>query len=75
VEGEGEGGEVTRGQSKIKRVRVREEQQREERARSPFYSGSGLPSCCQVTVERSLDRTLTVFITGGFGIVVLYTAA
>jgi hypothetical protein len=26
------------------------EQEKEEGASSPFYSGSGLPGCCQVTV-------------------------
>jgi hypothetical protein len=27
---------------------------------SPFYSGSGLPGYCQVTVGWSLDRMITV---------------
>jgi len=44
----------------------REESQREreeaERIRrgpsSPFYSKSGLPGCCQVTVEQSLEGML-----------------
>ena len=27
---------------------------REEGLSSPFYSGSGLPGCCQVTVGRSI---------------------
>jgi hypothetical protein len=35
------------------------EQEREEGASGPFYSGSGLLSCYQVTVGRSLDRMLT----------------
>ena len=29
-------------------------------ASSPFYSESGLPDCCQVTVGQSLDKMLTV---------------
>ena len=31
----------------------------EERASSPFYSESGTPGCCQVTVGQGLDRMLT----------------
>jgi hypothetical protein len=31
------------------------EQEREEGASSPFYSESGIPDCCQVTVGQSLD--------------------
>jgi hypothetical protein len=31
-----------------------------EGASSPFYSESGIPCCCQVTVRLSLDRRLTV---------------
>ena len=34
--------------------------EQEEGASSPFYSGSGLPGCCQVTVGQNLDRMLTV---------------
>ena len=41
-----------------KRAREREGR----RASSPFYSGSGLPGCCQVTVRWSLDRMLTLSI-------------
>ena len=37
-----------------------EEQEREEGASSPFYSESGTPVCCQVTVGRSLDKMLTI---------------
>ena len=37
-----------------------EEQEREEGASSPFYSESGTPVCCQVTVGQSLDRMLTI---------------
>jgi hypothetical protein len=32
-----------------------EEQENEEEASSPFYSESGTPGCCQVTVEPILD--------------------
>jgi hypothetical protein len=39
--------------------RVREEQESKEGASSPFYSESGIPGCCQVTVGRSLDRMPT----------------
>jgi hypothetical protein len=38
---------------------VRERGEREEGASSPFYSKPGLPGCCQVTVGRSLEGTLT----------------
>ena len=34
----------------------------QEGASSPFYSGSGLPGSCQITVEWSLDSTLTVCV-------------
>ena len=33
-------------------------QESEEGASSPFYSESGLPGCCQVTMGQSLDRML-----------------
>jgi hypothetical protein len=33
--------------------------EREEGPSSPFYSGSGTPGSCQVTVGWSLDRTVT----------------
>jgi len=39
-----------------KRVRARER----ERGGGPFYSESGIPDCCQVTVGQSLDKILTV---------------
>jgi hypothetical protein len=35
-------------------------QEREEGASSPFYSESGIPDCCQETVDRSLDKVLTL---------------
>jgi hypothetical protein len=44
-EGRGEGTEQN------KKTR---EQAKEEVASSPFYSESGIPGCCQVTVEQSL---------------------
>jgi len=44
-----------RGQ-KGKRVR---EQEHEEGANSPFYSESGIPGCCQVTMGWSLKGMLT----------------
>ena len=33
-----------------KREQESKRQEREERTSSPFYSGPGLPGCCQVTV-------------------------
>ena len=42
--------------------RTEEEQKgkkREEGASSPFYSESGIPGYCQVTVGQSLDKMLT----------------
>jgi hypothetical protein len=37
-------------------------QEREEGASSPFYSESGTPGCCQMTVGQSLDKVLTTSI-------------
>jgi hypothetical protein len=45
-----------RGQSGSQKAR---DQENEERASSPFYSGSCMPGCCQVTVGWNLDRILT----------------
>jgi hypothetical protein len=47
--GEGNGGIGGKKQEKAR------EQESKEGASSPFYSGSGLPGSCQVTVGRSLD--------------------
>ena len=55
-EGEGTGTKKGKAQES-KRTR---EQEREEGLSSPFYSGSGLPGYCQVTVGWSLDRMITV---------------
>jgi hypothetical protein len=41
------------------RARARR-QEREEGASSLFYSESGTPGCCQVTVGWSLDKMLTL---------------
>jgi hypothetical protein len=58
-EGNGERGEA-RGSKRARGKKARrQERERQEGASSPFYSGSGLPGCCQVTVEWSLDRILT----------------
>jgi hypothetical protein len=46
MEGNGE------GESKSRREAI--EQEREEGASSPFYSGPCLPGCCQVTMGRSI---------------------
>jgi hypothetical protein len=43
------------------RARTRR-QEREGGVSSLFYSESGTPGCCQVTVGRSLDKMLTVLI-------------
>ena len=53
---EGEGNEE-RGEGQEGRARAR----RQERggSSSPFYSESGIPVCCQVTVGRSLEKMLT----------------
>jgi hypothetical protein len=53
----GREGEEVRGQKSKKQEgkRAREE----EEASSPFYSESGIPGCCQVTVGQSLDKMLT----------------
>ena len=53
----GEMGDGARGQSESKKAR---EQESEEGASSPFYSESGTPGCCQVTVGQSLDKMLTI---------------
>jgi hypothetical protein len=50
----GREGEGVRGQSENKKTRARE-----EGPSSPFYSESGTPGCCQVTVGWSLDKMLT----------------
>jgi hypothetical protein len=39
-----------------------QEKEREEVFSSSFYIESGIPGCCQVTVGRSLDKTLTYII-------------
>ena len=38
------------------------EQEREEGPSSPFYSGSGLPGCCQVTMGRSIPDCCQVTV-------------
>jgi hypothetical protein len=47
---EGEEGKGARTRGEEKRAR-----EQEEKASSPFYSESGTPGCCQVTVWQSLD--------------------
>lgn len=37
-------------------------QESEEGVSGPFYSESGTPGCCQVTVGRSLDKMATLII-------------
>jgi hypothetical protein len=54
--GEGIGGE--RGTGQEDRAGVRR-QETVEGPSSPFYSESGIPGGCQVTVGRSLDKMLT----------------
>jgi hypothetical protein len=43
----------------LKESKSKREQESKERASSPFYSESGTPGYCQVTVGRSLGRMLT----------------
>ena len=52
----GEVGEEAREQSESKKAR---EQEGAKGASSPFYSESGIPGCCQVTVGWSLDKMST----------------
>jgi hypothetical protein len=47
----GEGGPGARGQSRGAERR----REREKERSKPFYSKSGTPDCCQLTVEHSLD--------------------
>ena len=55
----GREGKGARGQSESKK----EERKREEGWSSPFYSESGIPGYCQVTVEWSLEEMLTHLLT------------
>jgi hypothetical protein len=50
---------MERGEQKQGRSKRTRDQGSEEGASSPFYSGSGLPGCCQLTVGWSLDRIPT----------------
>jgi hypothetical protein len=52
-------GREREGEEESKSKEEVREQENKEGASSPFYSGSGPPSCCQVTVGWSLDRMLT----------------
>jgi len=47
------------GRRKGQRGKSLREQENEEGPSSPFYSESGIPDCCQVTVEQGLEETLT----------------
>ena len=49
-----EGGREEQEQEKAR------EQESKEGANSPFYSESGIPGYCRVTVGQSLDRMLTL---------------
>ena len=42
----------------------RQESKGEKMGHGPFYSESGKPGCCQVTVGRGLDKMLTDLATG-----------
>jgi hypothetical protein len=59
-----EGGKGMRREGEQEGAREQErearEQERGEGASSPFYSGPGLPGCCQGTVGWSLHRMLTL---------------
>jgi hypothetical protein len=52
-------GEVEKGKTRERESKREREQESEEGASSPFYSVSGLPGCCQVTVGWSLDKMLS----------------
>ena len=56
--GTGEWGEKGKGGEDRVGAR-RQDQERAEGASSPFYSESGIPGCCQVTVGQSLEEMLT----------------
>ena len=56
----GKGNGKRGGAGQEDRARAREEQEIEEGASSPFYSESGIPGCCWVTVGQNLDIVLTV---------------
>ena len=43
-----------KGRAKSTREKQAGSKNREKGANSPFYSGPGLPGCCQVTVGRSI---------------------
>ena len=66
-EGEGTGkGKSPRRQERSRRTRE-QEARGEEGASSPFYSGSGLPGCCQVTVGRSMHDSCQVTVGRSLG--------
>jgi hypothetical protein len=58
VEREGDRGIRREGTEEEEGKRVGE-QEREEKASSPFHTVWSKPSCCQVTVGRSLEGMLT----------------
>jgi hypothetical protein len=52
----------TREQEVRRQERETRGQEREEGASSPFYSGPGLPGCCQVTVRSSIPGCCQVTV-------------
>jgi hypothetical protein len=57
MERKGKGQEDRAGSKRLKQERV-------EGVKSPFYSESSTPGCCQVTVGESLDKMLTLTTFG-----------
>jgi hypothetical protein len=49
-----------RGEGKLRKSKERRGTGEKEGVSSRFYSGSGTPGCCQVTVGWSLDRMITI---------------
>ena len=56
---EREGREIWKEGEGMRRQSVSRKARERGGASSPFYSESGTPGCCQVTVGRSLDKMLT----------------
>jgi hypothetical protein len=50
------------GKERAQESKRTRDQESKEGASSPFYSGLGLPGCCQVTVERSIPGCCQVTV-------------
>ena len=63
MEGRGGEGKGRRKNWRKKAIaKARERERERERGSSPFYSESGTPSSCQITVGQSLDKMLTIMV-------------